>query len=31
MNCEDLDILEVWHREGVGEFKRVRKQEGIIP
>lgn len=30
MNCADLEVLEVWHRAGVGDWKRYHKLEGKI-
>jgi len=30
MNCTDIAVLEVWHREGVGEWTRLSELEGLI-
>jgi hypothetical protein len=29
-NCEDLAILEAWHREGIGDWRRHPEFEGLI-
>jgi hypothetical protein len=29
-NCDDLAVLEVWHREGIGEWVRFPELEGLI-
>lgn len=31
MNCDDLHVLEFWHREGAGEWERMQQFEGDIP
>ena len=29
MNCDDLEVLQIWHRNsGMGNWKRIRKIEG---
>jgi hypothetical protein len=30
MNCDDLAVLEFWHREGIGEWERMKELEGVI-
>ena len=30
MNCEDLAVLEAWHREPLGDWERVLELEGPI-
>ena len=30
MNCNDLEVLEVWQREGIGDWTRRSKLEGKI-
>jgi hypothetical protein len=30
MNCDDLEVLQVWNRKGVGDWERVPELEGVI-
>jgi hypothetical protein len=30
MNCDDIAVLEVWHRKGVGDWVRIMDLEGLI-
>ena len=30
MNCEDLEVLQVWSREPVADWKRLHLMEGLI-
>jgi len=30
MNCDDLEVLEVWHRPAFGDFERHPELEGVI-
>jgi hypothetical protein len=30
MNCDDIAVLEVWHREGIGDWVRLMDLEGLM-
>ena len=30
MNCDDIAVLEVWHRKGIGDWVRMMDLEGLI-